>query len=296
MAEMVFSQGELEAIAAALGDTSEGLTGSEIGHLLASIKMIDPTPTSTKWVRLHNAFVERQNRAQNRRAILEFMRQSMLPARYVKRPERFEPMRANLNRALAFSGLAVDATGELVATDHVKTLPEAARFARPPPSLAEKTGLQATRGNWVRGHDCCALPWPQIHGRGFPQKLGTSLWGLPPPGAAAPAGTVWNLGCSRIEHRPAQPLFEPWRRFVALYRHVVGMWIDGCADQEAAFHQVPQGLLEPHPEHPHVIDFRSHQGMESRHLHGERHKMGDEEGVERFRHWRQRQSHPPVQL
>ena len=75
MAEKVFSQGELEAIAAALGDTSEGLTGSEIGHLLASIKMIDPTPTSTKWVRLHNAFVERQNRAQNRRAILEFMRQ-----------------------------------------------------------------------------------------------------------------------------------------------------------------------------------------------------------------------------
>jgi hypothetical protein len=88
--------------------------------------MIDPTPTSTKWVRLHNAFVERQNRAQNRRAILEFMRQAMLPARHVKRPERFEPMRANLNRALAFSGLAA---GELVATDHVKTLPEAARRA-----------------------------------------------------------------------------------------------------------------------------------------------------------------------
>ena len=129
MAEMVFSQGELEAIATALGDTSEGLTGSEIGHLLASIKMIDPTPTSTKWVRLHNAFVERQNRAQNRRAILEFMRQAMLPARHVKRPERFEPMRANLNRALAFSGLAVDAAGELVATDQVKTLPEAARRA-----------------------------------------------------------------------------------------------------------------------------------------------------------------------
>jgi len=129
MTEKVFSQGELEAIAAALGDTSEGLTGSEISHLLASIKMIDPTPTSTKWVRLHNAFVERQNRAQNRRAILEFMRQAMLPARHVKRPERFEPMRANLNRALAFSGLAVDAAGELVSADHVKTLPEAAQRA-----------------------------------------------------------------------------------------------------------------------------------------------------------------------
>ncbi len=70
MAEKLFSKGELEAIAAASDDTSEGLTGSEIGHLLASIKMIDPTPTSTKWLRLHNAFVERQNRAKNRRAIL----------------------------------------------------------------------------------------------------------------------------------------------------------------------------------------------------------------------------------
>ena len=38
-------------------------------------------------------------------------------------------MRADLNRALAFSGLAVDAAGDLVATDHVKTLPEAARRA-----------------------------------------------------------------------------------------------------------------------------------------------------------------------
>lgn len=129
MVEKMFSQGELEAIAAALGDTSEGLTGSEIGHLLASIQMIDQTPTATKWVRLHNAFVERQNRAQNRRAVLEFMHQAMLPARYAKRPERFEPMRANLNRALAFSGLAVNAAGELISVDHAKTLSEAEQRA-----------------------------------------------------------------------------------------------------------------------------------------------------------------------
>jgi hypothetical protein len=38
-------------------------------------------------------------------------------------------MRANLNRALAFSGLAVDAGGDLIATDQVKTLSEAARRA-----------------------------------------------------------------------------------------------------------------------------------------------------------------------
>ena len=98
MAEKIFAQSELEAIAAALGDTSEGLTGSEISHLLAAIKMADPSPTSTKWVRLHDAFVERQNKAQNRRAILEFMRQAMQPARHSKRPERFEAMRAHLKQ------------------------------------------------------------------------------------------------------------------------------------------------------------------------------------------------------
>jgi hypothetical protein len=37
--EKTFPQSELEAKAAALGDTSEGLTGSEIGHLLATVKM-----------------------------------------------------------------------------------------------------------------------------------------------------------------------------------------------------------------------------------------------------------------
>lgn len=129
MSEQTFSQAELEAIARALGDTSEGLTGSEIGHLLASIKMADPSPSDSKWIRLHNAFVERQNKAQNRRAILQFMRQAMTPARYVQRPERFEPMRANLNRALAFSGIAVDESGELIAIDQAKTLSEAARRA-----------------------------------------------------------------------------------------------------------------------------------------------------------------------
>jgi len=127
--EQVFAQSELEAIAAALADTSEGLTGSEIGHILASLRMLDPTPTMTKWKRLHNAFVERQNYSHNRRAILQFIREAMKPARYANQPERFEPMRANLNRALAFSGIAVDATGELYAVSEAQTLTEAARRA-----------------------------------------------------------------------------------------------------------------------------------------------------------------------
>ena len=127
--EKTFSQSELEAIAAALGDTSEGLTGTEIGHLLATVKMADPTPALTKWKRLHNAFVERQNHSQNRRAINEFIRQALRPERYSKEPNRFESMRTNVNRALAFSGLAVRATGDLIEVARATTLTESQRRA-----------------------------------------------------------------------------------------------------------------------------------------------------------------------
>jgi uncharacterized protein (TIGR02391 family) len=127
--EKTFSQSELEAIAAALGDTSKGLTGTEIGHLLATVKMADPTPAITKWRRLHNAFVERQNHSHNRRAINEFIRQALKPERYSKEPERFEAMRTNVNRALAFSGLAVRATGALIEVARATTLTEAQRRA-----------------------------------------------------------------------------------------------------------------------------------------------------------------------
>jgi len=128
--ERVFTQSELEAIAQALADTSEGLTGGEIGHLLATLKMSDPMPTLTKWKRLHNAFVQRQNHSQNRRAILEFIRQAMKPERYARGAARYEPMRANVNRALAFVGLAVDDAGKVSEVAQAETLGEATRRAQ----------------------------------------------------------------------------------------------------------------------------------------------------------------------
>jgi uncharacterized protein (TIGR02391 family) len=128
--ERVFAESELQAIAQALADTSEGLSGSEIGYLLSSLKMADPTPGTTKWKRLFNAFAERQNHSQNRRAILEFMRRAMRPERFAKQPERFEPMRASLNRAVAFCGLAFDASGKLTNVAPAATLGEAMRRAQ----------------------------------------------------------------------------------------------------------------------------------------------------------------------
>lgn len=126
----LFSQDQLEAIANALGDTNAGLTGGEIEFLLTSAKMSDPGGGFSKRIRIYNAFVESQNSKRNRSHVLAFIRFAMKPARYSRSPERFEPMRALLNRALAFASLQVDQAGNLVSADAVHTLPEAQRRAR----------------------------------------------------------------------------------------------------------------------------------------------------------------------
>ncbi|MEO8757846.1 MAG: TIGR02391 family protein [Devosia sp.] len=125
-----FSQEQLQAIADALGNTDEGLTGPEIGHLLETAQMKDPDPGMTKRHRLLNAFALEQNTRRDRVRILAFIRKAMKPARYLRAPERFEPMRHNLNRALSFAGLALDESGDIVKTDQVTTLKGAERRAQ----------------------------------------------------------------------------------------------------------------------------------------------------------------------
>lgn len=124
----LFSQGQLEAIADALGDTTLGLKGGEIEFLISSCQMVDPGPI-TKRQRIYNAFADCQNRRQDRTRILGFIRKAMNPARYSKEPGRYEPMRANLNRALSFAGLVVSETGEITGIERATTLPEAVRRA-----------------------------------------------------------------------------------------------------------------------------------------------------------------------
>lgn len=124
------SQSQIRAIADALGDTDQGLTGSEIAHLLESCRMSDPDPALTKRHRLYNAFVLSQNTRQDRVAILAFIRKTMKPERYIRTPEKFEPMRANLNVALAFAGLAVNEAGILQSAEKADTLTDAKRRAQ----------------------------------------------------------------------------------------------------------------------------------------------------------------------
>ena len=56
----IIEEGKLEAISKALGDTAEGLTGSEINALLLQAKICNPDPLLTKWKRLFTAFLNQQ--------------------------------------------------------------------------------------------------------------------------------------------------------------------------------------------------------------------------------------------
>lgn len=126
----VFTQAQLEAIAAALGHTEEGLRGPEIELLLRTARVDDVSPGITKRHRIYNAFAKSQNARQDRTHILAFIRFALKPERYLTAPERFEPMRLNLNRALLFAGLTVEADGTLAEAVPATTLAEAQRRAQ----------------------------------------------------------------------------------------------------------------------------------------------------------------------
>src|SRR6266567_7844835 len=104
-APKIFGPSELKAIAVALGDTGEGLTQSEIAHLLAQCNLPDPGPNSPKWTRLYNAFADNQNFLKSNAAILQLIRLAVQPARHTRSRDGFEALRRNLNVALAFCSL-----------------------------------------------------------------------------------------------------------------------------------------------------------------------------------------------
>src|SRR3546814_11697956 len=129
---MQFEQGHIDSIARALGDKEDGLTGSEIGHLLSVCRMAlhDPGHGVTKWKRIQNEFAMDQNARGNRTSILEFIRQSMLPAFHLSDPDRHERMRSKLNRALSLHGFVVAHAVALCTHEAPQTFGEAERLPR----------------------------------------------------------------------------------------------------------------------------------------------------------------------
>lgn len=120
----------LEGLCKTLGDTQNGLTGTEIGKFLAEVKIPDWDSTNTKWKRLYNAFVKHQNEIQYSNKILKFINKSMNPARFIGKQEEFEFLRYELNKRLCFISLELTESGKFIKTDGVKTITDAEQRAK----------------------------------------------------------------------------------------------------------------------------------------------------------------------
>lgn len=118
-------QTHLQAICNIIADTREGLTGSQIGELLARCGIDDPLVGQTKRYRLFEALRAKQERDGCANNVLNFVQVVIDPARFVRRLEDFTNFRDNLNEALAFSGYTIGEDGKIKQVEKARTLGEA---------------------------------------------------------------------------------------------------------------------------------------------------------------------------
>ena len=135
-----FESAHLEAACKVLGDTSQGLSGSEIEYILREVGAPDPNPSMTKWKRLFNALVAAQNERQVGNHLVLFVNKAMSPARYTSCPELFIWRQDGLNVALAFAGYAVRDDGKVVHTTRESTVQGARARASRLRGLLESRG------------------------------------------------------------------------------------------------------------------------------------------------------------
>ncbi len=138
-----FNAQQLTSIAQALGDTNDGLTGSQISYLLTDCTIPDVEPGATKWRRLFNAFVSYQNQRQFGNHVVVFINKAMNPVQFTTDKARFERWRQRLNEILAFSGILVGDDGKARWTKPATSLSQAAQRAHRLQHDLEQRGVHA---------------------------------------------------------------------------------------------------------------------------------------------------------
>ena len=122
--------GSLESICKILGDTNNGISGTEISKYLAETSIKDPQLNSTKWKRLYDALSTKQSEDRCSNNILAFIKYVLRPSRHIHRKEWFKNIRTELNYVLSFEGFELTESGDIRETDKVKTFSEAEERAQ----------------------------------------------------------------------------------------------------------------------------------------------------------------------
>jgi len=119
----------VRGVAEVLADTTTGLSGSELGQLLADIGVQDPYATSTKRDRLFQALWLRQSQDQAANCVIAFITKAMAPVRYRGAVERFTARQGGLGEVLVYVGMRVNDEGRVARGATASTLSEAAKHA-----------------------------------------------------------------------------------------------------------------------------------------------------------------------
>lgn len=120
----------VEAVCEVLASTDwPGLTGTEIGKLLAMLGIGDVSPTASKRDRLWAALMTKQQANQASNCIIRFITEAMAPGRFVQEPPRFGALRDALDEPLALMALHVSNEGRLTRAKGATTLDDVARLA-----------------------------------------------------------------------------------------------------------------------------------------------------------------------
>lgn len=122
------NQGILERISKILGDTSNGLTGSEISYFLQQCNIKDVTPEITKWKRLYSALASVQNFDKCSNKILRFIQIVLNPARFTDN-QIFETKRKAINECLSYVNNELQSNGRFRVVTTAKTISEAQQRA-----------------------------------------------------------------------------------------------------------------------------------------------------------------------
>jgi uncharacterized protein (TIGR02391 family) len=131
----------VEGIADVLGETSSGLSGSEIARLLSRSKIEDVAPGDTKRHRLRQALLARQAADGASNCIIRFITEAMQPVRYRDDPGQFTFRQDALNEVLVFLGLRVNDEGKVSRGAKAETLSDAARHANSLRSELRRRGV-----------------------------------------------------------------------------------------------------------------------------------------------------------
>lgn len=125
-----WSVGVVETLSGVLAATDwPGLTGPEIGALLAQLGIEDPYPGVTKRKRLAHALLNRQAADRSSHRLFTFVVRALDPARYISDPNRFVALQQGVNEVLSMAGLRVNDEGQMTKAKQARTLDEVAELA-----------------------------------------------------------------------------------------------------------------------------------------------------------------------